>query len=79
MTDTGDEPGYTYKALSFWITGGFHMPLSRFAQELPQFKPLVDHGFYLGEGHPVFMSIVGAPFVGLFGVNGVRALSTLCD
>lgn len=78
MPVTGDEPGYIYKALSFWHTGGFHMPMSQFALEMPQFQSLVATGANLGAEHPVVMSMIAAPLAGLFGVDGVRSLSVLC-
>lgn len=78
MMITGDEPGYIYKSLSFLDTGGFSMPLARFGAEMPQFQWIVASGSYLGQGHPVFMSLLGAPLLGLFGIAGLRALSTLC-
>jgi hypothetical protein len=75
---TGDEPGYIYKALSFWHTGGFHMPPARFGLEMPGFEYLVRTNADLGSAHPVLMSMIGAPLAGPFGVAGVRWIPTLC-
>ncbi|NHO31757.1 hypothetical protein [Acetobacter fallax] len=78
MPVTGDEPEYIYRALSFWRTGGFQMPTSEFAKEMPQFQALVASGFTPISGHPVTMSIIASPFTGLFGVAGARGISVLC-
>ncbi|GBR03580.1 hypothetical protein AA21952_1098 [Acetobacter oeni LMG 21952] len=78
MPVTGDEPEYIYRALSFWHTGGFRMPTSRFAQEMPEFQGIVSNGFMPIPGHPVVMSVLASPFVGLFGTGGRRVVSVIC-
>ena len=61
MPITGDEPGYMYTSLSVATAGDFSLPMAQFAQAMPRFADLVRDGFTPIAGHPVLMSVLGAP------------------
>lgn len=75
MPSTGDEPEYIYRAISFWKTGGFHLPVSSFGAIFPRFQWLVNSRFSPIPGHPVVMSIMASPLAGVLGVAGLRSFS----
>ena len=74
---TGDEPEYIYYAYSFFIRQDFSMPIPTFYAAFPQLASIPPKNLQI-YSHPVLFSILGSPFVGLFGIAGARFFSFCC-